>query len=74
MVTNMSTKKEKAQLLQIFKKLDKNGDGQLTREELKSGFNNSLGISDSEIEELMKISDIDASGTIDYKGTTTNSK
>ena len=69
MVTNMSTKNDKAQLLKIFRELDKNGDGQITREELKQGFNNSLGISDTEIAELMKMSDNDASGTIDYKGT-----
>ena len=71
MATNMATKREKSQLLKIFQSLDKNGDGQITKEELKSGFDKSLGVSDAEISDLMKMVDNDSSGTIDYKGTFT---
>jgi calcium-dependent protein kinase len=50
----MTTKDERNELMKIFKSLDKNGDGRLTKEELQDGYNKSLAISDNEIDELMK--------------------
>lgn len=48
--------------------LDKNSDGKLTKEELAEGYNKSVGLSDVEIDELMKKLDNDGSGSIDYTG------
>ena len=67
-VNHMTTKEEKNDLMKIFKALDKNGDGRLTREELQDGYNKSLAITDNEINELMKKLDNDGSGFIDYTG------
>jgi hypothetical protein len=64
----MTTKDERNELMKIFKSLDKNGDGRLTKEELQDGYNKSLAISDNEIDELMKKLDNDGSGYIDYTG------
>ena len=54
------------QLKEIFKTLDKNGDGSLTLEELR------IGLSDmkngEEILALMQAADTDHSGTINYTG------
>lgn len=64
----MTTKEEKNDLMKVFKILDKNGDGKLTREELEEGYKKSVPISGLEIEELMKKLDNDGSGSIDYTG------
>ena len=64
----MTTKEEKNDLMKIFKQLDKNGDGKLTRDELLDGYNKSTAITDNEIDELMKKLDNDGSGSIDYTG------
>lgn len=55
--------------MKVFKILDANGDGKLTKEELQQGYNKSIPISDVEIDELMKKLDNDGSGSIDYTGT-----
>ena len=52
------------QLKDTFKALDKNGDGSLTFEELKSGLANVKN--GDEILEILKAADTDKSGTIDY--------
>ena len=52
--------------MKIFKALDKNCDGKLTKDELQEGYNKSLAITDNEIDELMKKLDNDGSGSIDY--------
>jgi Ca2+-binding EF-hand superfamily protein len=65
----MTTKEERNDLMRVFKLLDKNGDGKLTREELMDGYNKSVPIGDLEINELMKKLDNDGSGSIDYTGT-----
>jgi calcium-dependent protein kinase len=62
----MTTKEERNELMKIFKALDKNGDGKLTKDELQEGYNKSLAITDNEIDELMKKLDNDGSGSIDY--------
>lgn len=64
----MTTKDERSELMRIFKALDKNGDGKLTREELVDGYSRSVGITDNEIDELMKKMDNDNSGSINYTG------
>jgi Ca2+-binding EF-hand superfamily protein len=52
--------------MKVFKALDANGDGKITKEELQAGYSKSLGITDEEINELMKKLDNDGSGSIDY--------
>ena len=65
----MATKEEKAELMKVFKALDTNGDGQLTLDELKNGYDGTIGITDDEINALMAKLDNDRSGAIDYTGT-----
>ena len=67
-VNHMTTKEEKNDLMKIFKALDTNGDGKITREELIEGYNKSLAITDDEIDSLMRKLDNDGSGSIDYTG------
>lgn len=64
----MTTKEEKNDLMKVFKILDKNGDGKLTKEELEEGYKKSVPIDAIEINELMKKLDNDGSGSIDYTG------
>jgi len=57
---------EKEHLSRIFKSLDENKDGKLSKQELKKGYKE-LGLETLEdIEEIMKKCDIDSSGYIDY--------
>lgn len=65
---HMATNQEKNDLMRIFKDLDTNGDGQLTIEELKNGYDKTVGITDEEINALMFKLDNDKSGAIDYTG------
>jgi calcium-dependent protein kinase len=65
----MTTKEERNDLMKVFKLLDKNSDGKLTKEELAEGYTKSVGLTDVEIDELMKKLDNDGSGSIDYTGT-----
>lgn len=61
---------EKTKLLQTFKTLDLNGDGQLTKEELIQGYRKILNAPnpEEEVEKIMKMVDNNQSGTIDYTG------
>ena len=54
--------------MKVFKALDTNGDGQLTLDELKNGYDGTIGITDEEINALMSKLDNDRSGAIDYTG------
>jgi len=69
MATQLASNKEKEDLAQIFIKLDKNGDGSLSREELLEGYTKLYGNKDraaAEVNILMQNADVDGSGTIDY--------
>jgi calcium-dependent protein kinase len=68
LVTHMSSREEKAELLKAFQELDTNGDGKLTREELVEGFKKFIGPEDAEkeVDAIMKAVDGNASGAIDY--------
>jgi len=69
-VTQLVSKKEKAELQQTFTALDKNADGKLSREELVEGYtiiyagNQVKAI--KEVEIIMTNVDVDHNGYIDY--------
>ena len=62
------SKSEKEDLSKIFKALDKNGDGQLSRTEIMDGFENIYGrhVDEDELDQMFKQIDLDGSGTIEY--------
>jgi calcium-dependent protein kinase len=63
----MVTKEEKKELTEAFKALDANGDGKITMEELKQGYDRNMGgITDAEMKKLMNVLDNDGSGSISY--------
>jgi len=68
LVSFMSSKEEKNQLLSTFQLLDANGDGKLSREELISGYQKILGLAnaEAEVDAIMKAVDNNNSGAIDY--------
>ncbi|CAG9321435.1 unnamed protein product [Blepharisma stoltei] len=60
------TAKDEKELIKIFKRIDKNGDGKLSEEELIEGYLE-LGLtSPADIEAIMKNCDTDHSGYIDF--------
>jgi calcium-dependent protein kinase len=52
----------------VFKAFDKGGDGQLSMEEVKTGYKEHYGklVADEEVEKMFKAVDCDNSGFIDY--------
>jgi calcium-dependent protein kinase len=70
-VTQLVSKKEKAEMEQTFKALDKNADGKLSQDELIEGYTQLYGDRDRalrEVELVMSNVDIDRSKFIDYSG------
>jgi calcium-dependent protein kinase len=62
------SKTEKDNLARVFKAFDKNGDGKLSMEEVKTGYLEHYGrvMSDEDVEKMFKAVDSDNSGFIDY--------
>ena len=54
--------------MKTFQRLDLNGDGKLTKDELLEGYKTIMnsGNPSSEVENIMKMVDINESGAIDY--------
>lgn len=68
--TQLATKKEKEEMIELFKSLDTDNSGTLSRNELIQGFSNlySEEIEDieGEVDKIMRQVDTDGSGEIDY--------
>lgn len=66
--SQLLSREEKESLAKVFKALDKNGDGKLSKEEVRDGYLAHYGklISDDEVDKMFSAVDTDNSGYIDY--------
>lgn len=66
--SQLLTKAEKENLAKIFKAIDRNGDGKLSKEEILEGYDLFFGknLDKVDIEKMFDAVDIDRSGYIDY--------
>jgi calcium-dependent protein kinase len=66
--SQLLSKNEKEQIDKVFRAMDVNGDGKLSKEEIKNGYAEYFGksLSDEEIDEMFDKVDADGSGAIDY--------
>ena len=66
--SQLLTKGEQENLAKIFKAIDKNGDGKLSKEEIMDGYDQFFGknLDKDDIEKMFDAVDIDKSGFIDY--------
>ena len=66
--SQLLSKSEKENLARIFKAIDKNGDGKLSKEEIFDGYEEFFGknLDKKDIEQMFDSVDIDKSGFIDY--------
>lgn len=64
----MTSNDEKKDLEKVFKSIDKDGDGQLTKEEILNGYEEHFGvpITEEQVDAMFEQIDIDGNGTIDY--------
>ena len=67
-IASQLNESEIIQLGKEFAKLDKNNDGVLSLEELKSGLTDSGKMNSKEIKEILNSIDTDGSGNINYTG------
>jgi calcium-dependent protein kinase len=70
MTNFLLTKEEQDEMLEMFKQFDKNGDGQLSKQEIIEGYQKFFGksLSVEEADEIMNELDKNKSGYIDYSG------
>lgn len=62
-----TSREERESMTVVFKALDTNGDGKLSRAELQAGFERHFGkMTVAEIDQIFDAADIDKSGEIDY--------
>jgi Ca2+-binding EF-hand superfamily protein len=65
----MTVKENSRKMKQLFKSFDQDGDGELTREELKAGIKQCMALDDcheDDLTVLMERMDKDGNGTISY--------
>lgn len=66
----LMTQKEEQELRRIFSELDLNGDGEISKEEIRQGYekiSQTSYLSEEELNQLIDQIDIDKSGTINYQ-------
>ena len=66
--SQLLNKQEKEQIDKVFRAMDINGDGKLSKEEIQIGFAQYFGrsLDDREVDEMFDKVDADGSGSIDY--------
>ena len=66
--THLTREEEKKDLDKIFKEIDLDGDGTLSKEEILLGYEEHFGIpiSEEQVDDMFKKIDLDGNGTIDY--------
>lgn len=66
--SHLTSKEEKKDLEKIFRAMDKDGNGQLDKDEILQGYEEHFGIPISEetVDAMFKAVDIDGNGSIDY--------
>lgn len=66
--SQLLTKQEKNKIDKIFKAMDKNGDGKLSKDEIKDGYEEHFGklMDETELMDMFDKIDVDRSGFIDY--------
>lgn len=66
--SQLLSKQEKEKLSKLFKDIDKNGDGKLSKEEIIEGYDKYFGkiLTQDDVDAMFKSVDIDDSGFIDY--------
>lgn len=66
---NLTTSEERGKIMDIFRELDADKDGKLSRDELIKGCEKFKGLSTAEVDDLLAKYDQDGNGFIDYSGT-----
>jgi calcium-dependent protein kinase len=66
MSRRLLTEAETDEIRRVFTKLDLNGDGSLSREEIQAGFLSHYKMSEDELEDILAVCDADGNGVIDY--------
>ena len=66
--SQLLNKQEKEQIDKVFRAMDINGDGKLSKDEIQQGFAQYFGrsLNDKEVDEMFEKVDADGSGAIDY--------
>ncbi|PSC70004.1 calcium-dependent kinase [Micractinium conductrix] len=54
-------------LRELFRSFDRNGDGQITLDELREGLARQARLADGEVEQMLRDTDVDGNGVIDYE-------
>jgi calcium-dependent protein kinase len=69
LLKHFTSAKDKTELESTFKKLDTNGDGFLSKDELRDGYKEMFGadFNQKDLEELIEVADINSDGKLSYQ-------